>query len=135
MYELEEILNQGICETTGFTPIELCWGRRRDGSFMTGTEWKQATHLAQQRRAVGRQKEKEIYRRKFPTKPPLQTGQWVLAYEPHKKQHALHSPWTGPHLTADPRGSKLWMLRKNRTSRGIGPFHAEHLRLFHPSLT
>ena len=130
IHTLEEILNQGICETTGFTPMELCWGRRRDGSLMTDMEWEQAMHLAQQKRAAGRQRDREAYLRKFSSKPPLQTGQWVLAYEPHKKRHALHSPWTGPHLTAEPRGSRLWMVWKNGSSRRVGPFHAEHLRLY-----
>ena len=128
---LEEILNHGVCETTGFTPMELCRGRRRDGSLMSIGEWEQATLLAQARRTRKRSKEEETYLRRYPKKPALRAGQWVLAYEPHRRQHALHSPWTGPHLTAIPRGSKLWELYKDGTPQIIGPFHAEHLRSYH----
>ena len=128
IHELEDVLNGGICQGTGFTPYEICWGRRRDGSLMTAMEWTEAMHEARRRRETGRHREEERYRRKYPKKPSLLPGQWVLAYEPHKKGHALHSPWTGPHLTSSPRGTKLWMLWQNGATRLIGPFHAEHLR-------
>ena len=130
-HDLEDILNHGVCQATGFTPVEICWGRRRNGTLMTQEEWEQALQNARKRREEGRQRERERYMRKYPTKPLLLPGQWVLAYEPHRKRHALHSDWTGPHLTSSPRGTKLWTLWQNGTSRLIGPFHAEHLRHFH----
>ena len=126
--ELEDILNQGICRGTGFTPNEICWGRRRNGTVMTESEWASAIQRARKRRIADQQRERRRYQQKYASRPPILAGQWVLAYEPHKKQHALHSPWTGPHLTSSPRGTKLWMLWQNGGSRLMGPFHIEQLR-------
>ena len=131
LHTLEETINDGVCETTGYTPKELCWGRRRNGTLMTIDEWMQIEQIARGRRERRRQRDEAAYFRRFPRKDPLHVGQWVLAYEPHRKQHSLHSPWTGPHLVAEPQGSRLWMLWENGSSRRIGPFHVEHLREYY----
>ena len=131
IHDLEDILNQGVCRATGFTPTEICWGRRRNGAVMKQEEWEEAIEAVRCRRERGRREERARYRQKYSIKPPLMPGQWVLAYEPHKKENVLHSAWTGPHLTSSPRGTKLWTLWQNGASRLIGPFHVEQLRAFH----
>jgi len=110
--QLEQILNNAVNRTTGFTPNELFFGLTRQGERVpesTRLVWmEQANVRSQKARDKTTMRSLGTRHRKTPFRP----GDLVLVWEPERKTNSLQSNWTGPHILKQAIGNSLWLVAK-----------------------
>jgi len=113
--QAEDIINRSVNSVTRYTPNELAFGKRRDGSVVdeaTLSQWKQnaiRNTLSEQRRADRR------FRKWRVTRPVLRVGDLVLWKIPKQEmdsKNIFQAAWRGPYRIVSRRSRMFWTIQE-----------------------
>lgn len=130
--DVENAVNSAVNDSTGYSPKEIVFGTRRDGSQLNHYEWEEVCEKAR----LQTEKQRSLTARRWHKKrvsrgPSLALGDRVLLYQPEKRKHALQSPWTGPYTLIGQKGRVLWKLRENASGRSVSNWqHSNRLKKY-----